>query len=149
LSTSGTGYHRTSWRHHQSIRSRTGWIDTGTIWAFKADSYIARQSQVTSNKDGYQCRRCARSRNRNMFSTTPPLDGRAPLCQIHTAADVDATKLCRILSRRRRRQSAGILRSLISETAKNVNFHTYRLCLGHHSTGFFLIGNCCRREVGN
>ena len=50
LSTSGTSYHRTSWRRRQSIRSRTGWIDTDAIWAFKADSYIAHQPQVTSNK---------------------------------------------------------------------------------------------------
>jgi len=48
---SGTSYHRTSWRHRQSIRSRTGWIDTGTIWAFKADSYIAHHPQVTSKVD--------------------------------------------------------------------------------------------------
>jgi len=47
---SGTSYHRTSWKHRQPTRSRTGWIDTGKIWAFKADSYIAHHPQVTSNK---------------------------------------------------------------------------------------------------
>jgi len=47
---SGTSYHRTSWKHRQPTRSRTGWIDTGKIWAFKADSYIAHHTQVTSNK---------------------------------------------------------------------------------------------------
>ena len=51
LLVSGTSYHRTSWRHRQSTRSRTGWIDTGTIWAFKAHGYIAHQLQVTSNRD--------------------------------------------------------------------------------------------------
>ena len=47
---SGTSYHRTSWKHRQPTRSRTGWIDTGTIWAFKADSYIAHHPQVTSKQ---------------------------------------------------------------------------------------------------
>jgi len=47
-SMSGTSYHRTSWKHRQPTRSRTGWIDTGKIWAFKADSYIAHHPQVTS-----------------------------------------------------------------------------------------------------
>ena len=48
---SGTSYHRTSWKHRQPTRSRTGWIDTGKIWALKADSYIAHHPQVTSKSN--------------------------------------------------------------------------------------------------
>jgi len=52
--------HRTSWRHRQSVRSRTGWIDTGTIWAFKADklhSLSNNSTQQLNSTENYG-RRC-------------------------------------------------------------------------------------------
>jgi len=53
LSTSGTSYHKKSSRHRRSTRSRTGWIDTGTIWAFSADwpHSPLTSSTSTSNKN--------------------------------------------------------------------------------------------------
>ena len=78
---SGTSYHRTPWKHRQSTRSRTGWVDTGTIWAFKADSYIAHQPQVTMTETAVlvsrpildnkaMSRRLSRSPTRTLGSTT-------------------------------------------------------------------------------
>jgi len=43
----GISYHK-KWMHRRSILSKTGWTDTGEIWAFSADRLYSPSTSSTS-----------------------------------------------------------------------------------------------------
>jgi len=48
LSMNGTSYLKKSWMHRQSTHSKTGWRDTGEIWAFSAEWIYSSSISISS-----------------------------------------------------------------------------------------------------
>ena len=48
LSINGMSYHKKSWMHWRSMLSKTGWTETGQIWAFSAGRLYSPSTSSTS-----------------------------------------------------------------------------------------------------